>query len=204
MDKLLTAIGVRLADYLGAPKRQGSLVATVAPDVLAVTLRPGDVLLVEGNTRVSVAIKYLTQSTWSHAALFVGNALPPPLAGEERRTLIEADLRSGVRTVGLSTYAGLHTRICRPVGLSRQDVRQLVEQAIGRIGARYDLRNVFDLALPHPNTSRAGTMASSFARVGQWRTLASDLFHPDRPGISSAALSDPAGRHPFRLQRSCL
>ena len=41
------------------------------------TLRPGDVLLVEGSSRISTAIKYLTQSTWSHAALFVG----PPLGG---------------------------------------------------------------------------------------------------------------------------
>ena len=41
-------------------------------------LQPGDVLLVEGNSRVSVAIKYLTQSTWSHAALYIGDALGPP------------------------------------------------------------------------------------------------------------------------------
>ena len=35
-------------------------------DKLMACLQPGDVLLVEGQTRVSVAIKYLTQSTWSH------------------------------------------------------------------------------------------------------------------------------------------
>src|SRR5438105_15307703 len=34
-------------------------------------LEPGDVLLVEGNSRISATIKYLTQSTWSHAALYV-------------------------------------------------------------------------------------------------------------------------------------
>jgi len=33
---------------------------------LTACLQAGDVLLVEGQTRVSVAIKYLTQSTWSH------------------------------------------------------------------------------------------------------------------------------------------
>jgi hypothetical protein len=36
------------------------------------TLRPGDVLLVEGKGRISGSIKYLTQSTWSHSALYVG------------------------------------------------------------------------------------------------------------------------------------
>jgi len=40
---------------------------------LYATLKPGDVLLVEGDQRFSVAVKYLTQSTWSHAAMFVGD-----------------------------------------------------------------------------------------------------------------------------------
>jgi len=146
MNKLLAFAGRRLAGYLAAPKRQGSLVATIAPDLLAATLRPGDVLLVEGNSRISVAIKYLTQSTWSHAALYVGDALPPLVPGAERPTFIEADLRAGVRAVGLGAYAGLHTRICRPVGLSPQEVGRLVAYAIGRIGHQYDLRNVIDLA----------------------------------------------------------
>jgi hypothetical protein len=35
------------------------------------SLRPGDVLLVEGDSRISGIIKYL-KSTWSHAALHVG------------------------------------------------------------------------------------------------------------------------------------
>ena len=36
------------------------------------SLEPGDVLLVEGNSRISDVIKYLTQSTWSHSTLYVG------------------------------------------------------------------------------------------------------------------------------------
>ena len=42
------------------------------------SLKPGDVLLVEGNNHISGVIKYLTQSTWSHAALYVG----PPATGD--------------------------------------------------------------------------------------------------------------------------
>ena len=98
-------------------------------------------------------IKYLTQSTWSHSALYVGDALGAPPPGEEPKVFIEADLREGVRAVPLSGYAGLHTRICRPVGLSPEDVRKLVEFAVSRIGNSYDLKNVFDLArylLPTP------------------------------------------------------
>ena len=44
-------------------------------DALRRTLRPGDVLLVAGANKLSTAIKYLTQSTWSHAALYVGDVL---------------------------------------------------------------------------------------------------------------------------------
>lgn len=42
------------------------------PDPLLACLEPADVLLVEGNSIVSTAIKYLTQSTWSHAGLDIG------------------------------------------------------------------------------------------------------------------------------------
>src|SRR5690349_20671510 len=37
------------------------------------TLRKCDVILVEGNERISECIKYLTQSSWSHSALYVGD-----------------------------------------------------------------------------------------------------------------------------------
>jgi hypothetical protein len=36
-------------------------------------VRKGDVILVEGNERVSQVIKYLTQSSWSHSTLYVGD-----------------------------------------------------------------------------------------------------------------------------------
>ncbi len=37
-------------------------------------IRKGDVILVEGNERVSECIKYLTQSSWSHSALYVSDS----------------------------------------------------------------------------------------------------------------------------------
>ena len=146
MNFLLSSLGRKLADYLSEPRRQASQVATVRPELLAASLRPGDVLLVEGNTRVSVAIKYLTQSTWSHAALFVGDGVVPHSPGQEPKVLIEADIRDGVRAVPLSEYTEFHTRICRPAGLSPDDVRTVIDYAVSRIGHRYDLRNVIDFA----------------------------------------------------------
>jgi hypothetical protein len=62
-------------------------------------------------------------------------------------------IREGVRAVPLSAYAHMHTRICRPVGLAAQEVEQLVDYVISRLGQQYDLKNLFDLArylLPAP------------------------------------------------------
>jgi hypothetical protein len=102
---------------------------------------PADILLVEGTSHISTAIKYLTQSTWSHSALYVGEygreLLPQP-----GHCFVEADLLGGVRSVGIDTFTGFHTRICRPVGLSEADRRSITDFAIGRIGHRYDLKNV--------------------------------------------------------------
>lgn len=146
MDRVLVWLGRLLAKYLTKPLAQGAQAATSPPEKLAGALEPGDVLLIEGHTRVSVAIKYLTQSTWSHSALYVGDALGAPPAGEEPKVLVEADLRAGVRAVPLSHFAGLHTRICRPVGLSAEDLRTVIEFAVKSIGEEYDLKNMFDLA----------------------------------------------------------
>jgi hypothetical protein len=152
-DRVLAWLGRALAAYLSKSRRQGAQVATSPAETLAGALEVGDIVLIEGNTRISVVIKYLTQSTWSHAALYVGDKLGAPPPGEEPKVFIEADLREGVRAVPLSDYAGLHTRICRPAGLSADDRRKVIEFAIARIGNPYDLRNVFDLArylLPTP------------------------------------------------------
>jgi hypothetical protein len=101
------------------------------------TLRPGDVLLVEGKGRISVSIKYLTQSTWSHSALYVG-----PMAGAttdgEPHVLIEANIDEGVVSAPLSKYLHYQTRICRPVGLSDADREKVCRYACERIGLGYD------------------------------------------------------------------
>lgn len=138
-------LGGVLARYLSAPAR-GALAGTnTSPALLAACLRKGDVLLVEGISRISSAIKYITQSTWSHAAL----CFETPGDGVDRfhrPVLVEADLNEGVRTVPLSEYTGFHTRICRPVGLSEAEIDAACAYMLSRVGHRYDLKNVFDLA----------------------------------------------------------
>jgi len=108
------------------------------------TLRPGDVLLVERKGRISGSIKYLTQSTWSHSALYVG-----PMAGAatdgEPHVLIEANIDEGVVSAPLSKYLHCQTRICRPVGLTEADCAKVCRYASERIGLGYDFRNIIDL-----------------------------------------------------------
>ena len=116
-------------------------------------LQPGDVLLIEGNQHVSAAIKYLTQSTWSHAAFYVGDILPEPSDGSERPRLIEVNLGEGCLASPLSRYESYNTRICRPVGLSDEDREKVVAFMISKIGLEYDVKNIFDLLryfLPTP------------------------------------------------------
>ena len=91
------AIGNQLAAFLSKTLSGYRRLDTVPVDAVAEILRPGDVVLVEGGTRISVAIKYLTQSSWSHACLFVGASGSSSL----EPCLLEADLQEGVRLIPL-------------------------------------------------------------------------------------------------------
>ncbi len=114
-------------------------------NLLETTLRPADVLLVDGSSRISSAIKYITQSSWSHAALYVGDTLQDKYPQLGAHALIEADVVDGVRALPLAAYRGAHTRVCRPVGLCSRDVACVIEHAARRLGQRYDMHNVIDL-----------------------------------------------------------
>lgn len=152
MSKLLERCGYRLSCWLASPRPWHRAESPPAPEALG-CLQPGDVLLVEGSSRLSTVIKYLTQSSWSHAALFVGHEAASQAGGGDRDCFVEADLADGVRLVGVDEFLGLPLRICRPVGLASEEVATLVRFACQRVGHRYDLRNIVDLArylLPLP------------------------------------------------------
>ena len=72
MAQVLDIIGRIIARYLERPVQGYDLFTPSDPVALRKSLEPGDVLLLEGNSHISRVIKYLTQSTWSHAALCVG------------------------------------------------------------------------------------------------------------------------------------
>lgn len=197
-------LGMRLGDYLSRPHHAHGTAAPIDPQRLLACLRPGDVLLVEGQARISVAIKYLTQSTWSHAALYAGSATELVDGHGQPRGFLEADIREGVRAVGVDTYAGLHCRICRPVGLSASEIDAVIGFVLTRLGHRYDLRNVVDLArylLPTPPVpSRWRRRMIALGSGDPTRAICSTLIaqafqsvrYPILPRIETVPSRDPA------------
>lgn len=143
-DTILDRIGRHFARKLNEPSSGYKPYTPSDFATLCQTLQVGDVLLVEGRERISGAIKYLTQSTWSHAALYVGEMARQEAEGEPHR-LVEVDLREGCISVPLSKYSSYNTRICRPKRVSDADRHAVAQYMLDNIGLTYDLRNIFDL-----------------------------------------------------------
>lgn len=145
MGLVLDTVGKLIAGYLQKEVPGYEPFTPSDPGYLRDVIQPGDVLLVEGNSRISGIIKYLTQSTWSHAALYVGPIDGMQELDGEPHVLIEAEVGEGVASAPLSKYFAYHTRICRPVGLSYEDRNTVCRYAINRIGFGYDTKNIVDL-----------------------------------------------------------
>jgi hypothetical protein len=121
-------------------------------------LRPADVVLVEGRSRVSEIIKIITLSSWSHAALYIGRLHDIEDTGLREYIqylydadpgeplLVEAVLEEGTIIAPLSKYKNFHVRICRPKGLSHLDAIEVVRYCIGCVTLGYDIRQLLDLA----------------------------------------------------------
>ena len=130
MGVVLDTVGQLIASYLQKEVPGYEPFTPSDPEHLRGIIEQGDVLLVEGNNRVSGIIKYLTQSTWSHAALYVGPIDGAAEPNGERHVLIEANIDEGVTSAPLSKYFPYHTRLCRPVGLSFEDRTTVCRYAI--------------------------------------------------------------------------
>ena len=192
MNWMLSGVGRTIAQYLSRPEEGYEPFTPSDPEALRAVLRPGDVLLVEGNNHISGVIKYLTQSTWSHAALYVGPIGERTTADGEPLVLVEANLGEGVVGAPLSKYRRYHTRICRPIGLTDDDCARGLHLR-GRAD-RLRLRRQEHLRPAALPVSAAGAAALAAAHDGD-RLRPSDPDHllgADRAGVRARALSDPA------------
>jgi hypothetical protein len=121
-------------------------------------VRPTDVLLIEGRNRISSIIRVISQSPWTHAALYIGqlsDIKDPNLRKIVKKyydgkpttqLLIESEIGVGTTVSPLTKYEDDHIRILRPQGLSNDDAENVIRYSINRLGVRYDLRHLADLA----------------------------------------------------------
>ncbi|BCE02336.1 hypothetical protein [Marinicellulosiphila megalodicopiae] len=121
-------------------------------------IKPCDVLLIEGHSKVAEVIKNITQSRWSHACLYIGRLhdIEDPVLREtikqnfdgqpNTQLIIESQLGLGTVIRPLSTYDRKHIRICRPIDLVYSDSQKVLAYAINRLGTNYHIRQILDLA----------------------------------------------------------
>ena len=144
------------ARVLTKPRGNYNLVLPNDLDNLHRQLQLGDVILVDGDQRVSEVIKYLTQSSWSHVALYVGDeivrrwpqkraALVAQHGPDVEHMIIEA-LMEGVVPSPISKYGDFNLRVCRPIGLRRDDLQRILDEVLAQLGQGYDVKHIFDLA----------------------------------------------------------
>jgi hypothetical protein len=214
MSWMVDGVGRVLAQYLEKPATGYEPFTPSDPDALRATLRSGDVLLVEGNNHISGVIKYLTQSTWSHAALYVGPIGDRETPEGEPLVLVEANIGQGVVAAPLSKYSRFHSRICRPTGLTDDDRARVCAYAAERIGFDYDLKNIIDLMrylLPLPVPQRWRRRMMSLGSGHPTRIICSALIaqafetvrYPILPKVARSA-SEAAWQDILEIRHSSL
>lgn len=190
-------------------------------DRAALHLKPGDVILVEGRSRIAAVIKTVTQSCWTHVALYVGRAgdhQDPEIVNVltahcpdhgNQPLLLEAELGCGTIVTRLDKYQDYHVRICRPATLTPEDRNSILLHTLNRVGLEYDIRLLFDLArwvFPICLFPRrwGSCLFDKENRRGKTHTICSTLIaeafyaveFPIRPEISST----PGGQPQFAMR----
>jgi hypothetical protein len=167
----------RLVDFLNHPVSNYERRCENDVEAMLRHVRKGDVLLVEGEQRISQVIKLLTHSTWSHSALYIGDELLQrggelrdralEAWGEDAEHMIVEALMDGVVAQPLTKYAHLNVRLCRPHRLRPEHLKTILDDAVAAIGWRYDLRNVVDLAKYFVSVSLFPTrLRREYSRMG--------------------------------------
>jgi hypothetical protein len=114
------------------------------------TLRPGDVILIEGEHWVSDWIKVFSYHTWTHSVMWIGNSALPKSNSPENiepggnivESLMYDGPKHGIVLTNLDKYQDCNLRICRPVGISRERLRRAIRFVLEHIGCEYDELNL--------------------------------------------------------------
>ncbi len=184
-------------------------------------IRKGDVVLVEGRTELSRAIKLFSNSHWSHIALYVGDELIRKGSphrerylrefGEDaKHLLIEAFTGKGVVAAPVRNYCEHNMRVCRPYGIDRKDLRAVVAEVISNLGRRYDEQNILDIALmllpSWLNFFKKRSITACLGSCSDFRVICSGMIarafqnvgYPVVPGLEPQSENDSnSDRNPY-------
>ena len=142
----------------GVPERNRQQQAINNTDHLLRDIRPADVILFEGRSRVGDVIKIITLSPWTHAALYIGRLVDIRdqkardrvrlfyKGDEDAPLIIESLLGHGTIVTDLTKYPDDNLRVCRASELNYADQSKVVNFAIEHLGMLYDVRQLLDLA----------------------------------------------------------
>lgn len=126
-------------------------------DRIKQSAKPGDVLLIEGRSSVDGTIKKLTQSHWSHGALYIGRLIDiDDMALRELvRSHIDCDtdtplivhsvLGQGTIIEPLQELEREHIRLCRPKGLAKGDVQQVIRYMLSQVATDREEYHFMDI-----------------------------------------------------------
>ncbi len=127
-------------------------------EALISEMKLADVILVEGRSKISQIIKLITQSQWSHSALYIGSLsglkeerlrqllIENGVTDENEQYVIESLLGEGMVLTPINRYAKDNIRVCRPRGLTSEDANIVVKESLEQLGREYDVRQLLDLA----------------------------------------------------------
>ncbi|RVU81447.1 hypothetical protein EOL70_27125 [Leucothrix sargassi] len=147
-----------VAWLIAIPEANKTLYAINNHKRLLSELKPADVILFEGRTRVGDIIKLITLSPWIHSALYIGRLSEiedPDLVKrirkfydgpEDAQLVIESLLGYGTVVRAMDDYQEDNLRVCRPTYLHKKDRQAVVCFAAEHLGLAYDIRQLLDLA----------------------------------------------------------
>jgi hypothetical protein len=120
-------------------------------------LKPADVILIEGTSRVDATMRQVTGCQWTHAMLFIGKPMDIPdadvrtsiitWAGEtpDVPLILHSTLDKGPHLLPLAAIERFNLRVVRPRSLGARDGQQVVRYAVSRLGPRPRFMQWLDL-----------------------------------------------------------
>ena len=177
---------------LEAPGRNYEKTMINNMDNLCGVIQKGDVILVEGDSKISRMIKLFTQTSWSHSAIYVGDALLK-VGGMDKEVIlkqvgnddthhmiVEAFTGTGVTASPIRKYQDYNIRVCRPYGILASDIDSVVSEIIGNLGKQYDHRNIIDLGLlllpPFMNPFKKRTIHACLGDCNEFQVICSGMI----------------------------